>query len=177
MSFLFDIVINESIYLWTSGKQSKKSVPCDAILVTLISFCVNEHWFQLFFFFALSDVCYINACTLEEKNSHLCRISTYSAPTYSIHLIITGTAPKGTYNTAVSKQETFLSPHNSRTIISLDPSSSLPTDDTATSRFPHPFSCFFFHLFTGFSFLHPPCRHLSTFAFSFSLLSLHSFLR
>lgn len=133
--------------------------------------------FNFFFFFALSDVCYINACTLEEKNSHLCRISTYSAPTYSIHLIITGTAPKGTYNTAVSKQETFLSPHNSRTIISLDPSSSLPTDDTATSRFPHPFSCFFFHLFTGFSFLHPPCRHLSTFAFSFSLLSLHSFLR
>lgn len=74
-----------------------------------------------FFFFALSDVCYINACTLEETNSHLCRISTYSAPTYSIHLITTGTAPRGTYNTPVSKQETFLGPHNSRTIISLDP--------------------------------------------------------
>ena len=61
----------------------------------------------------------------------------------NLHLLstlsnITRTAPKGTYNTPISKKDTFLSPHNSRTIISLDPSSSLPTDGSTEALLPLP---------------------------------------
>lgn len=139
------------------------------ILATLTSFCINKHWFQLPFFFPFIGCSLHKSMYVEESSvQHLHLLSTLT--------VLTVTASKRTNKIPIHDQGPFHSPHNSA-INSPDLSSSLPIDDTATSSSFYPFKCFFFDLFTDFSFLPPPRGHLSTFASAFSPLSLHPFLQ